>query len=337
MLRKTGCHVPRTHGYRWERSDLLKPLISVILPNYNYQRYLRERFQSILNQTEQRFELIYIDDGSSDQSNAIAEEFTSDPRVGLTPHSDNSGKVYQRWNEGAEEAQGEWLWFAGADDAAEPQFLEKMLETVSGDKTIAIAHCRTIRMDAEGRIVADRWHGDPEVFELLSRTNVIQGTDVIGMLCGGCFLMSASAMLLKRRVFLESGGFDIRLRQSADWDLYLNMLNGHSLAYLDSPLASYRVHNQAVTSSTNVIVRITEDLYSLTRAWEWVQNNPRVTAEVRSQVERRVRAKMFDFFVDSKAESGPNLRFAVEYVASIMPDRRWKAVIDLMDAGRNGQ
>src|SRR5258706_14986109 len=103
------------------------PRVSVILPNYNYAPYLRERVRSILRQTMTDFELIYVDDASQDSSNRIMEEFASDPRVQMQLFTENSGGVYIRRNAIAADAKGDWLWFAEADDTAEPTFLERLL------------------------------------------------------------------------------------------------------------------------------------------------------------------------------------------------------------------
>src|SRR5262249_45035364 len=81
--------------------------VSIIVPNYNYGRFLKERIRSVLKQTWTDFELLYVDDGSSDESNYIAQAFQGEPRVRLRLCKKNSGTVYQRWNEAAQEASGE--------------------------------------------------------------------------------------------------------------------------------------------------------------------------------------------------------------------------------------
>ena len=75
------------------------PRVSVILPNYNYARYLEECAGSALNQTMRDLELLYVDDGSSDASNAVMQTYADDPRVSLRCHRENSGHIYLRWNE----------------------------------------------------------------------------------------------------------------------------------------------------------------------------------------------------------------------------------------------
>lgn len=124
------------------------PRVSIILPNYNYARFLSERFRTIIGQTLDNFELIYVDDGSTDQSNMIAAEHGCDPRLSMHLHRENSGRVYRRWNEGAALATGDWLWFAGADDVSHPRFLERSVDLVSARQAVSIVHSGRELIDA---------------------------------------------------------------------------------------------------------------------------------------------------------------------------------------------
>src|SRR5437868_897778 len=123
------------------------PRVSVILPNYNYARYLKERVRSILNQTMGDFELLYLDDASTDNSNQVMQTFADDKRVQMHCFTENSGRVYQRWNDGAKLATGDWLWFAGADDTAHPRFLEQLLSLAERHPGAAILHSRMATID----------------------------------------------------------------------------------------------------------------------------------------------------------------------------------------------
>ncbi len=299
------------------------PLVSVILPNFNYARYLRERIQSILNQSMDDYELLYIDDCSSDLSNTIVKEFLDDPRITTVFHDQNSGRVYRRWNEGAAMAKGQWLWFAGADDAAEPDFLEELTRIASSQSNIAIAHCQTMRIDDVGRILEHRWGGDLEVMQHLNSSRVTDGEVEIGMLTGGCFMASASSMLIRREVFDRLGGFDDRLRQSADWNFYVKACEGSKIAYVNSPLSSYRIHAGAVTSSTKITIKLLEDYYAVASAWKWVRSSSVVSPAVRTLVERRLQAKAFDYFAAGDREIPRELDFIVQDLSSWLPDKRW--------------
>lgn len=298
------------------------PRVSIILPNYNYARYLKERVRSILNQTFSDFELIYLDDASKDESNLIIEEFGRDPRVQIHKFTENSGKVYQRWNDGAEKATGEWLWFAGADDTAHPHFLERLLKMADQHPTAVILHCRMGTMDSEGRIVAVKWHADPDFMQHMESDYFSTGLEEAVRLTGGCFLSSASSMLLRRDVFESAGRFDTRLWSAADWDLYSTMLKEGDIAFRAEPLVFYRAHPNTVTKNTRSIIRAVEDAYCAARAYLWIKEQPGCTPEMRTIALRRVKMRVFDIFIDSKVVIPENLHFAAKVIYEAAPDRR---------------
>lgn len=111
------------------------PKVSVIVPNYNHATYLKQRIDSILHQTFQDFELIILDDCSSDNSKEIIESYRVNPHTSqIIYNTSNSGSAFKQWDKGIALAKGEWIWIAESDDYAELQFLEKVLSTVE-DKT----------------------------------------------------------------------------------------------------------------------------------------------------------------------------------------------------------
>ena len=94
-----------------------QPLVSVIVPNYNYARYMDERMQSILNQTYQNFEIIILDDCSTDNSRKVIEKYRGNPHVvAIVYNKENSGSTFKQWNKGFSIAKGELIWIAEADD-----------------------------------------------------------------------------------------------------------------------------------------------------------------------------------------------------------------------------
>jgi len=88
------------------------PNVTVIVPNYNHARFLRQRLDSILTQTYQDFELILLDDCSTDDSRTILKEYAADPRVRLELNEANSGSPFKQWNKGVQLAQGKYVWIA---------------------------------------------------------------------------------------------------------------------------------------------------------------------------------------------------------------------------------
>src|SRR6516225_7688773 len=102
------------------------PSVSVIVPNYNHARYLRRRVDSIVDQTYQDFELILLDDCSTDGSREVLQSYADDPRVRIEFNDENTGTPFKQWNRGVRMARGRYIWIAESDDYAGPRFLERM-------------------------------------------------------------------------------------------------------------------------------------------------------------------------------------------------------------------
>ena len=119
-----------------------RPLVSVIIPVYNVAPYLREALDSVVNQTCRRLEIIVVDDGSTDGSGALCDEYASDPRVRVI-HQENRGLSGAR-NAGLDRATGDAIAFLDSDDAFHPDFVRQMLEAMEGAD---VAVCRYERHD----------------------------------------------------------------------------------------------------------------------------------------------------------------------------------------------
>src|SRR5215469_12732659 len=102
------------------------PTVSVIVPNYNHARYLRQRIESVLGQKYQDFEVILLDDCSTDNSREILESYRNDPKVRVVFNATNSGNVFKQWNKGVRMAGGRYVWIAESDDYADAGFLSRL-------------------------------------------------------------------------------------------------------------------------------------------------------------------------------------------------------------------
>ena len=112
-----------------------KPKISVIIPVYNVEKYLRQCLESIIEQTFRDFEVVLIDDGSKDSSGLICEEYTIKDSRFKTIHKENGGVSSAR-NEGIKASQGEWLYFCDSDDVVNKDGLRIFFENISKEKDI---------------------------------------------------------------------------------------------------------------------------------------------------------------------------------------------------------
>lgn len=107
-------------------------MISVIIPNYNHAPYLKQRIDSVLNQTYTDMEVIILDDKSTDNSIEIIEQYRSHPKVvQIELNKQNSGTTFKQWQKGISLAKGEYIWIAESDDYADETFLEKVVGSIN--------------------------------------------------------------------------------------------------------------------------------------------------------------------------------------------------------------
>src|SRR5712692_6211638 len=128
------------------------PTVSVIIPSYNHARFLRQRIESVLRQTYQDFEVILLDDCSTDDSRSILSEYAGDPRVRMEFNEVNSGSTFKQWNKGVRLARGEYVWIAESDDYADPHLLEKLVSRLDAEPSTVLSYCRSWRVSADGQL-----------------------------------------------------------------------------------------------------------------------------------------------------------------------------------------
>jgi glycosyltransferase involved in cell wall biosynthesis len=129
------------------------PLVSIIVPNYNHARFLPERLSSIRNQTFQDYELIILDDASSDESlNVICSELADFPHQ-LIVNEHNSGSPCSQWLKGIQQARGRYVWIAESDDSCSLDFLACMIQLM--DQGASLAYCRSEAINEQSNQITD--------------------------------------------------------------------------------------------------------------------------------------------------------------------------------------
>src|SRR6185312_2167115 len=118
------------------------PIVSVIVPNYNHAKFLDQRIDSIINQTYQQFELIILDDCSTDNSREIIEQYRMHPKVSKIVFNEvNSGSPFEQWEKGIGLATGEYIWIAESDDYADERFIESLMALIKIEPETGLAYC----------------------------------------------------------------------------------------------------------------------------------------------------------------------------------------------------
>lgn len=215
--------------------NVLQPTISVVMPVYNSEKYLNEAVESILGQTLPDFELITIDDGSTDGSSAILESFRqNDPRVIVHRHSQNQG-VTAALNAGLALARGKYIARMDADDISLRERFEKQAAYLEKHPEIDIVGSAVRLVDERGQNIG--------ILSAPLDDLAIRWTSLFS----AAFLHPT--VMLRHSVLLEH---NIRYRvsrdQAQDFDFFTQLLEYASGANFAEPLFLYRIHSSSVTS-----------------------------------------------------------------------------------------
>lgn len=239
------------------------PKVSVIVPNYNHERFLRQRIDSILAQTFQDFELILLDDCSTDGSRSILSLYSSDPHVhAIEFNQKNSGSTFKQWNKGVRLARGEYVWIAESDDYADSHFLERLVPVLDSKPEIVLASCRSWQVNADGQI------GGYADSHLPWVTHYVTGAEIDGREeCRDHLLRftvwSTSSVLFRKSAYQSIGGADESMRLCGEWKAWATMALAGRIAYLPDTLNHHRLHPTTVTGSISGFLVQAERLRAL--------------------------------------------------------------------------
>ena len=237
--------------------------VSVIIPNYNYANYIIERIDSILMQTYPIYELIILDDCSTDNSVEVIEEkikTIKDIKVQFIKNETNSGGVFKQWKKGFDVATGDYIWIAEADDSAENNFVEELIKPFD-DKDMVLSYCESARIDGDNNLIREKsddlydmcrtgewnksyiWTGREENIYHLSVTNTI---------------LNVSSVMWKKKdytdIFAKAGEFKV----AGDWYIYYNILKDGKISWNSKPLNYYRKHGSSVCTDVKAEIEFGE-------------------------------------------------------------------------------
>lgn len=219
------------------------PKVSVIVPNYNHAPYLRQRIDSILAQTYQDFELILLDDCSTDNSREVLDGYRDNPHVShIVFNEENGGTPFKQWNKGIDLAKGEWIWIAESDDWAEPKFLETLMSAVDQHPECGLAYTWTNWVDSEGRLL---WKSPSS-----DAVNVYDSERYIKeklLVCNS--ISNVSECIFKKSLYRSDQTYRYeRMRLCGDWFFYVLLAEQAPVLESEQLLSNYRQHNSNVSS-----------------------------------------------------------------------------------------
>lgn len=204
-----------------------KPLISVVIPTYNRKKTIGRAIDSVLNQTFSDFELIIVDDGSTDGTlEYVTEKYGEDSRITYIKLEKNGGVSNAR-NVGAEEARGEWVAFQDSDDEWLLDKLEKQYAIIKDvDKSVGMVYARILMLYASG---------ERAVIPNRSIKNDYISGDIFPVLLQ-MPLVPAPTILVRKTVFLERGGYDTTLKSWEDYEFSLRIAEKYKVILVDDAL-----------------------------------------------------------------------------------------------------
>ena len=216
-----------------EFENINQPQVSVVIPAYNQAHYLTLAISSVLAQTFRDFEVIVVDDGSTDDTPLKAQQFGDVIRY---IYQDNQGLAGTR-NTGICQARGEYIAFLDSDDEWTPTFLETMMSLVAQYPDAAVYYSGACYMDADGRELPQ-----------LATSQVVPPEAMYQTLLRANFL-NCCAVLVRRSVAIDAGLFDLAFRRLQDWEFWLRLLRaGHTFIGCPDPLVYYRLHGSSLST-----------------------------------------------------------------------------------------
>lgn len=220
-------------------------LVSVVIPVYNGERFLKESLESVFAQTFQDYEIVCVDDGSTDGSLALLQQYGSRVRV---ISQANAGQSAAR-NAGVRQATGAFVAFLDQDDLWYPAKLAQQVAVLNAEPDVVVVHCNYNRMDGDGRALVT----GAALAELASAL-----ASPLGRLIGEA-LVFPSAMMVRRDVFQRVGGFDSELQGFEDFDLIARLKQQGRFVLLHESGMAYRLHAGGFTRAGGIgIIRSRE-------------------------------------------------------------------------------
>lgn len=218
--------------------------VSVIVPNYNHAAFLRQRIDSILEQNYQDYEVLLLDDCSTDGSRAVLESYRSHPKVSqIVFNEQNSRSAFRQWDKGIALATGEWIWIAESDDWADTRFLETMMTHLLAHPECGLGYCRSHCTDEAGNILWEVVPGEG--------VTVTKGHDLIQQkLVLTSTIMNVSSCVFRKSLFQQEKQILYeKMRLCGDWFFYVLLAEQTDVLKVKEPLNYCRRHGKNIAES----------------------------------------------------------------------------------------
>lgn len=232
----------------------MNPLVSIIIPAYNAERYIARAIKSALNQTWRDIEVIVVDDGSTDRTAEIVRSF-KDPRVRyIYQQNQNVGSAR---NHGIKESKGKYITFLDADDEYLPEKVEKQVEFLEQNPKYQVVYCDTIQFYSDNPdklFIKKGEHPSGDIFEALLHSSVI----------------NPNTVMMAKELLVKVGMFDERPNFPEDWELWLRIARaGYLFGHIHEGLVKVEMRKDSKTTievnlqAKKYLLEIFQNLFSV--------------------------------------------------------------------------
>jgi glycosyltransferase involved in cell wall biosynthesis len=223
-------------------------MVSVIIPNYNHAPYLRWRIDSVLAQTYQNFELILLDDCSTDNSCEILEEYRVNEKVSHIVYNEkNSGSTFKQWKKGLELAKNKYIWIAESDDIADRYFLEKVIKSILENNSILCF--------SQSEIIDEHNTTTRSKPAILDEDHISSADFLSRYLLYDNLIYNASMVVFKKDLVTDILWNDLlSLKFCGDWLFWFDILSNTKgeVSEVKEPLNFFRKHSNNVSNRAEV-------------------------------------------------------------------------------------
>ncbi|NQT82438.1 glycosyltransferase [bacterium] len=215
------------------------PTVSVVISTYNYGRFLAEAIDSVLAQTYKDYEIIVVDDGSTDNTREVVQPYTDLPN--FIYHVKPNGGQPSALNKGIQLSRGRFIAFLDADDKWLPEKLERQMPLFEGRPQVGVVYCRRALFNEE-RVIGDHY------------SKPLRSGMVINWLLVDNFVPFASS-IVRKECFEKAGPFDPKMKRCNDYDLWLRIALHYEFDFVDEPLHLYREGHVRMSSDGMAMIR----------------------------------------------------------------------------------
>lgn len=230
------------------------PSVSVVVPNYNYEKYLPERLDCIIQQEYPVKEILLLDDCSTDNSKEVIEEYAKKypDLIKVVMNETNSGNVFKQWSKGFELATGDYVWIAEADDLSDISFLKKVMGMINSNDDMTMCYTQSKMMDENGVVTGDNYFcytDDVDIDAWKADYVICAETEISEHMTIKNTIPNVSGVVFKNSCYMDIFESAMNYTVAGDWRVYVDILKrGGNIGFVADSLNYHRRHSNSVTT-----------------------------------------------------------------------------------------